>query len=102
MGGHLPLLPVPGGPLPHHGAHDPLFPGWWTVVCCGQIVAFVFMLEVGLTCLLLSSVSDMLMTLDREVCPNTKLELSSLTLETHHSLSISTQYLDHLEIFNKL
>ena len=60
------------------------------------------MLEVGLTCLLLSSVSDMLMTLDREVYPNTKLELSSLTLETHYSLSISSQYLDHLEIFNKL
>ena len=60
------------------------------------------MLEVGFTCLLLWSVRDMLMTLDRKVCPNTKLDLSSPTLETHNSLRSSTHYLDHLEIFNKL
>ena len=66
------------------------------------MVEFVFMLEVGITCLLLFSVRYMLMTLDKEVRPNTKLELSSISLETHYPLSISTQYLDHLEIFNKL
>ena len=60
------------------------------------------MLEVGFTCLLLWLVRDMLMTLDRKVCPNTKLDLSSPTLETHNSLRSSTHYLDHLEIFNKL
>ena len=40
--GHMLLLPVPGGPLAHLGAHAPLFPAWWTAVGCGKLVTFVY------------------------------------------------------------
>ena len=47
LGGHMLLLPVPGGPLAHLGAHAPLFPAWWTAVGCGKIVNFVYALRWG-------------------------------------------------------
>ena len=42
LGGHMLLLPVPGGPLAHLGAHAPLFPAWSTAVGCGKLITFVY------------------------------------------------------------